>query len=399
MRLLVCVGSLVLLAAVGMSAGKPLAPPAGPPQGGNAVYQAPKDDGPVVALLDEEVDPLLPELKNDISTETGTIAREDRDVFAGVDAVRVTPPQKCQSVLPGWGYKIVKEPRAAGEFRFLRFAWKKIGGTGLMIQFRDPANDWNFRFHAGANVRGWRPSTQIADQLPSEWVVHTRDLFAEFGAFTITGIALTPFDGTAGLFDHVLLGRTVADLDVATDVALGRVKPAKPMTGAEREAHWNDLLGADRVKAAAAIRALLASAPDHVAFIGEQLHKRVPDKELATRLRRLVADLDADAFDVRDAATDALVKIGDPAAEAVRALLSGPANDEEAYRARLILRKIGGGKAPVSAAGYSARFVRVLERAGTAKARELLGRLAAGEYGFDAVTDAKSAIARLPKAP
>ena len=64
-------------------------------------YAAPKADGPVVELLDEGVGRLFPLLVNDGGGEPGTIEREDRDVFAGVEAARVTPMQKYRSVIPG----------------------------------------------------------------------------------------------------------------------------------------------------------------------------------------------------------------------------------------------------------------------------------------------------------
>lgn len=361
---------------------------------GGAKYKAPAADGPVVALLDEGVDALLPEFGRD----GGAIAREDRDVFAGVEAARVTPPWKGASGLPGWNFKIVEAPKKAGEFRYLRFAWKKVGGTGIMIQFYNPTKgDWTVRLHAGRNVHGMQPSKQVAAAPPGEWEVHTRDLFKEFGALTITGFTLAPLDGTSALFDHVLLGRTVADLDAATAAALGRSWPAKAMDKAERAAAWKDLMGSDRVKSAAAQRAFLASAPQQVAFIESQLAATTTDQEQQARVRKLIAELDADSFEVRDAATDALVEFGAPAVEAVRAALDAAPSDEVRYRARLILRKLGGGNVPVDRTGRLARVVRVLERADTAQARDLLARLAAGGYGADIAPDAKAALARLKK--
>ena len=362
-------------------------------------YKAPPADGTVVELLDEGVDAIFPVLINDGGGEAGTITREDRDVFAGVEAVRVTPMQKYRSSVPGWNFKIVDKPAKAGEYRFLRFAWKKAGGTGVMVQFHDPAKSWAYRYHAGQNVFGWQPSTQVAADLPAGWQLVTRDLFKEFGAFTITGFALSPLDGTSALFDHMLLGRAVEDLDKATDAALGRVKPAKALAGKERDALWADLIGADRVKAAAAQRAFLATAADQVGFVADQLSKTAVDKELFARVQKHMTDLDADAFDVRDRATDELIKLGPIAADAVRSLVVAPPNDEVGYRARLIMRKFGANGEPVSAAGRAVRAVRVLERAGTADARAVLGKMADGEFGFDAAPDAKAALARLPKAP
>jgi hypothetical protein len=48
--------------------------------------------------------------------------------------------------------------------------------------------------------------------------VVTRDLFADFGEFIFTGLAMTPLDGEYGYFDHILLAPTVADLDAAESV-------------------------------------------------------------------------------------------------------------------------------------------------------------------------------------
>jgi hypothetical protein len=107
-----------------------------------------------------------------------------------------------------------------------------------------------------------------------------------------------------------------------------------------------------------------------------------------------VAGRDADAFDARDRATDELVKIGAPALDAVRELARSAPSAEAKYRANLILRLLKATGAPVSSAARTVRAVRVLERAAT---RDLLTKLAAGDFGFDVVPDAKAALARLPK--
>src|SRR5207248_607303 len=155
--------------------------------------------------------------------------------------------------------------------------------------------------------------------------------------------ALSPLDGTAALFDHMLLGRTVEDLDKATDAALGRVKPAKALDGKERDALWADLIGTDRVKSAVALRAFLAAAPDQVAYLREKLAASAGDKDERARIRKLVADLDSDSFDAREKAVAELIKIGAPALDAVRALAERPPNDEVAYRVQIVLKKLNAG--------------------------------------------------------
>lgn len=378
--------------------GGPVPPPFGGPVADPALpYAAPKGDGPVAELLDEGVEPLLAQLSNDNGGEAGTATREDRDTFAGVEAARVTPMQKYASLVPGWNYQIVEKPAKVGEFRFLRFAWKKAGGTGVMVQLYDPKKTWFVRYFAGSNVHNWQPATSVNERVPAQWEVVTRDLFKDNGAFALTGFALTPFDGDAALFDHVLLGRTVEDLDRATRTATGRDKPAAVPAGAARDALWADLMGGDRAKAAAAQRAFLQSAAEHVAFVGERLGKLATPPDERDRVKRLVADLDADAFDTRDRATDELVRIGAPALDAVRELARSASSAEAKYRANLILRLLKATGTPVSAAARTVRAVRVLERAATPAARDLLAHLAAGDYGYDVVPDAKAALARLPK--
>src|SRR5262249_24259860 len=146
-----------------------------------------KGDTAVVELLDEGLDTLGPVLVNDGGGEAGTFAREDRDVFSGVEAARVTPMQKYRSRIPNWNYKIVEKPKRANDFRYLRFGWKKLGGNGIVIQFYDPNKAWGFRYHAGTNIYNWQPSQQVNAKAPAEWEVVTRDLFKDYGAFTITG--------------------------------------------------------------------------------------------------------------------------------------------------------------------------------------------------------------------
>lgn len=362
-----------------------LAPPADPAP----PYTAPKADGPVAVLIDEQADSLFPLLTNTGGGEPGTVVREDRDVFAGVEAVRVGPLQKYQPHIPGWAFKVVETPKNPGEFRHLRFAWKKLGGSGVMLQLHDSVKQgWGLRYHAGQNSVGWE-SKGVREKPPAVWEVVTRDLFKDFGETALSGIAFTAMDGEAALFDLVLLGRTVEDLDRATDEALGRVKPARPLAGAERNALWADLIGPDRKKAGVAIRAFLESAPEQVGYVRDRLPR--PDPGTAARVRKLVAELTADDFDARLAATDELVKLGPPALPAVRDA-AGSSDPEVRYRAGQVLKRLGGADGGFVPA---ARVVRVLERAANPAARDLLKRLAEGECGDEYSADAKAALARL----
>src|SRR5262245_45061196 len=72
---------LVVLLVFLASPARPQDPPA---------YVAPKGDGPVVELLEDVIDPLIPLLSNPDGAQQGTAVREDLDVFAGLSALRVT---------------------------------------------------------------------------------------------------------------------------------------------------------------------------------------------------------------------------------------------------------------------------------------------------------------------
>src|SRR5260370_32859388 len=98
-----------------------------------------------------------------------------------------------------------------------------------MIQFcqADGANqEWGHRYVAGVNAAGWQPSIIVDPKIPTTWKVVTRDLFKDWGAFRINGIALTAMDGKTAWFDHFYLARSLDDF-AAID-AVGRdVEPLK----------------------------------------------------------------------------------------------------------------------------------------------------------------------------
>ncbi len=142
-----------------------------------------------------------------------------KDPFKGKYCAFVTPSQSYNNQMKDWKFPIVEKPKA-GEYRYIIFAWKSDGGTGVMIQFPDNGN-WGAvttpcveppapgtrRYIAGTNVTGWS-GICVSKEIPTKWTVVERDLFADFGAFTITGIALTPFsDGGAGdYYDMIIIG-------------------------------------------------------------------------------------------------------------------------------------------------------------------------------------------------
>ena len=173
----------------------------GPPP---ALYQLFEDESHFVSLLNEG---------------GGKATLEATDRFAGAAAIRVTPDQKFRAKLPGLGVKIAEKP-AAGEYRYLRFAWKKIGGGNILLQLNANGN-WGptrgqgkpgYRYEAGPADNSFHAEAiKVSDRLPYGWTVVTRDLFADFGAFELDGLAFTPGDGEAALMDHIYLARSEDD--------------------------------------------------------------------------------------------------------------------------------------------------------------------------------------------
>ena len=134
--------------------------------------------------------------------------------------------------MTGWSFPIRETP-GNGEYRYIYLAWKSNGGTGVMVQFPDnggwgavtapcvdPPAVGTRRYIAGTNVTGWS-GVCVSDTAPEDWTVVQRDLFADFGEFTITGMALTPFtDGGAGdYYDAIMLASKESEFPSPTAVS------------------------------------------------------------------------------------------------------------------------------------------------------------------------------------
>lgn len=167
------------------------------------------------------------------------------DKAVGAASLRVSSRHARAAAAHAWRLPIREEP-GPGEYRFIRFAWKKQGGQAICLELLaddgpaspaadpsggDPPGDVGERarpafdsaapdgggvrrgYHAGPIPQCFGPSKAVSPRLPREWTVVTRDLFADFGEFTLTGMAFIAGDGESASFDHVLLGRRPADLE------------------------------------------------------------------------------------------------------------------------------------------------------------------------------------------
>ncbi|MES1213380.1 MAG: hypothetical protein ABUL64_02230 [Singulisphaera sp.] len=166
-----------------------------------------------------------PEFVGNLNQGAGTATLASDEKFTGTASVKITPEQRYNPALPGLGVKIRQNP-GAGEYRYLQFAWKKQGGERICVQLNHDGqwgpvpstNPLKFRYDTGpAAGDAFGGAMRLDGALPSEWVVVTRDLFADFGEFTLTGLGLAPIDGEYALFDHIYLGRTLRDFDLTAE--------------------------------------------------------------------------------------------------------------------------------------------------------------------------------------
>ena len=143
----------------------------------------------------------------------GSAAVVSDDRHSGVHSVRVKPGGEFR--LPLGETVRIRERPAWGEYRFLRFAVRKVGGGRASLGL--DAADLRVqaaRYDAGRGDPSYGAATRAwPNELPKEWVVITRDLYADFGNLDVTGLLLGCPDGEAASFDHVYLARGHYDLD------------------------------------------------------------------------------------------------------------------------------------------------------------------------------------------
>jgi hypothetical protein len=166
------------------------------------------------------------------------------------------------------------------------------------------------------------------------------------------------------------------------------------LTPEQFDALWADLRGDDARKAYRAEWALALTPQLAVPFLRSRLPPVVPPD--ATRLAKLVADLDADRFEDREKASEELRRLGELAEMALRKALAGAPTAELRKRAEDLLAALDGdGPLVASERLRQGRALEVLERIGDREARSLLRELAGGAAGARLTREARAALDRL----
>lgn len=144
------------------------------------------------------------------------------DKYSGAGSVRLTAGERENPNINGWNYGVRTNPDL-GEFRFIRFAWKRpegrrralhLAGDGRFVPDKGRNERDSLRYMAGGSGRrDFGPSINVDRRTERDWDVVTRDLVGDFGEFNLTGMRLLCPDGDAALFDHIYLARRLQDLE------------------------------------------------------------------------------------------------------------------------------------------------------------------------------------------
>jgi WD40 repeat protein len=196
--------------------------------------------------------------------------------------------------------------------------------------------------------------------------------------------------------DGGLLAASIADTTVLVwDTARTKGPRPDPLDQETLERLWQDVEGKEAPKAYEAIGKLTADPDRAVAFLRRKLQAVPPPT--GVDLRKLIADLDADDFRTREAASRRLAELGASAEPAVRdAFAREEMSVELRTRLRVLIRNLDDKRGSLSPEERShLRAIQVLEQVRTPEARRLLRSLAGGAEGAPRTRDARAALRRL----
>jgi hypothetical protein len=177
-------------------------------------------------------------------------------------------------------------------------------------------------------------------------------------------------------------------------LAQGRDPRAGPAKGLD--ALWADLGGGDTVDAFRARCALTRAGDKAAEFLATRV--KLPGGVDAGKVRELVASLDNERYDEREAAQKELKELGPAVAPLLRQALAHKLSAKARRRIEEVLGDLHAVK-PSAEELRALRGVAVLEAVGTPKAREALEKLAKGPASARLTAAAKAALTRLERMP
>jgi RNA polymerase sigma factor (sigma-70 family) len=229
-----------------------------------------------------------------------------------------------------------------------------------------------------------------------------RDEIRLFDAATGRGLAvLSGHRGPVRALAFSPDGRLLASASDDTTVLLwdvkdraGKAPPAPAPAAGGPEALWADLLADDGFRACLAVQALSAI-HGAVQFLAGKLR---PLAAADPRVTRLVRDLNAARFAVREQAARALEELGDLAEPTLRQALAARPALEERRRIEKLLAKLDAG-AISPARLRTLRALQALAQVGTPQTRAALEELARGVPEARLAREAREVLQRLGRGP
>jgi WD40 repeat protein len=183
--------------------------------------------------------------------------------------------------------------------------------------------------------------------------------------------------------------------DVAAVLSRRPMRPQLMLTQAVMQKLWEDLASTEAASGMAAASSFGRSPGTAEAFLAARL--RPVSREVLRRAEGLVADLDHESFERREAASKQLAEFGDPARQLMQAKLDGqPASLEMQRRLRALLEATES-RAVQAERLRSERAIAALEQLRTPAARKILEELAGGVKEARLTQEAKAALARMGK--
>jgi RNA polymerase sigma factor (sigma-70 family) len=182
-------------------------------------------------------------------------------------------------------------------------------------------------------------------------------------------------------------GRTLVSSGADTTALVWDVLTAPRGQARPLEAVWADLVGQDAARAYDALCTLAAAPRQSVPLLRQRL-RPVPVTDPA-RLARLLAELGSDRFATRRRAMRELEQVGESAEPVLKKALGEKLSLETRRRVEQILERLTPKRL------IALRALEVLEHAGTAEARELLGQLSWGLPEAPLTREAKAVLRRL----
>jgi WD40 repeat protein len=177
------------------------------------------------------------------------------------------------------------------------------------------------------------------------------------------------------------------------DVAGTRTGVAvRTATEKDLAAWWNDLAAEDAKRAGDAVSSLIRTPGESVGFLKGRVRPVEPVDE--KRLARLLAELDAETFEQREAASRELARLGERAEATVRRAIKEDAPPEAKRRLAELVERLEQRTIPPETLRLL-RAVEALEHLGTPEARQLLEAVAGGASEARLTREARASLRRL----